>query len=146
ELLPVTIQGWKRPAFLHRDAKLPRRVNTRALVSPFDSLVWDRARALALFGFDYRIEIYVPGSQRRFGYYVLPFLLGDELVGRVDLKADRAGGALLVQSAWVEPDRDDNEVAGALLDELRLMTSWLGLDRLVVTGAGDLGPTLARLA
>jgi uncharacterized protein YcaQ len=99
-----------------------------------------------MFGFHYRIEIYTPAPKRQYGYYVLPFLLGDSLVGRVDLKADRANRALLVQSAWTEPGVDELEVAGALLDELRLMASWLELDRVEVDGRGDLGPRLQQLA
>ena len=101
---------------------------------------------MRIFGFHYRIEIYTPPPKRQYGYYVLPFLLGDELVGRVDLKADRANGALLVQSAWAEPGVDEREVAAALLDELRLMAAWLELDRTEVSGAGNLGPILRRLA
>ena len=109
-------------------------------------MVWTRDRALRLFGFHYRIEIYTPAAKRVHGYYVLPFLLGDRLVGRVDLKADRGAGVLRVQSAWIEPGEDPGEVAPALRDELRLVAGWLGLDDVEVTGAGDLGPTLRRLA
>jgi len=145
-LLPVTVREWDRPAYLHPEARLRRRVDARALLSPFDPVVWNRDRALRLFGFHYRIEIYTPAPKRRYGYYVLPLLLGDELVGRVDLKADRPGRALLVQSAWAEPGVDHHHVAGELLEELRLMASWLQLDRIEITGRGDLGPGLRRLA
>ena len=141
-LLAADVREWDRPAYLHPDARRPRRIDARALLSPFDPVVWHRDRALRMFGFHYRIEIYTPPDKRRFGYYVLPFLLGDELVGRVDLKADRADGALLVQSAWAEPGVNELEVADELMDELRLMASWLGLDRIEVTGRGDLGPLL----
>ncbi len=145
-LLAVDVREWDRPAYLHPDARPRRRIHARALLSPFDPVVWNRDRALRMFGFHYRIEIYTPPPKRRFGYYVLPFLLGDELVGRVDLKADRANGTLLVQSAWAEPGVDEREVAGQMLEELRLMASWLELDRVEVTGRGDLGPLLTRLA
>jgi uncharacterized protein YcaQ len=144
-LLPVTVEGWKKPAYLHPEARLRRRISARALLSPFDPIVWRRERALRMFGFHYRIEIYTPAPKRQYGYYVLPFLLGDQLVGRVDLKADRANGALLVQHAWTEPGVNEREVASELMEELRLMASWLELDRIVVTGRGDLGPILQRL-
>jgi uncharacterized protein YcaQ len=143
ELLPVTVQGWTAPAYLWPAARRPRRIEARALLSPFDPLIWFRDRALRLFGFHYRIEIYTPAPQRVHGYYVLPFLLGENLVGRVDLKADRQAGVLRVQSAWAEPDTDHDEVATELAGQLADLAGWLELDGVEVTGRGDLGPVLA---
>ncbi len=143
-LLVVAVDGWDRPAYMPASARMPRRVEARAVLSPFDPIVWRRERALRMFGFHYRIEIYVPPPKRQYGYYVLPFLLGDSLVGRVDLKADRANGALLVQSAWAEPDVDQREVAAELVAELRLIASWLEFDHIEVTGRGDLGAAAKR--
>jgi uncharacterized protein YcaQ len=141
-LLPAAVDGWHEPAFLDRDAVRPRRALGATLVSPFDSLIWERARALRLFGFHYRIEIYTPAAQRRHGYYVLPFLHGDRLVARVDLKAHRAAGTLAVPGAFAEPDTDHKAVAAALAAELGALSVWLGLERVAVGARGDIAAAL----
>lgn len=142
ELLEVEVEGWKAPAYLHPEARVPAGVDERRLLNPFDPYMWNRDRVERLHGFQYRIEIYVPKPKRTHGYYVLPFLLGDDLQARVDLKADRATGRLLVLAAYLEPDRDERAVASALLGELRELARWLDLEVAVGSPAGDLGPAL----
>ena len=148
ELQAVDVEGWSEPAYLHPEATLPRSVDACALVSPFDQAMWERSRVERLHDFRYTIEIYVPAPKRRYGYYVLPFLLGDTYVARVDLKADRRGRQLLVRSAHAEEDldrrgTDPGVVAERLAGELRAMAGWLGLDDVTVEARGDLAPILA---
>ena len=143
-LVPVAVQGWKEPAYLDPGARRPRSFKPTALLSPFDPVVWHRGRASRLFGFDYRIEIYVPAAKRRYGYYVLPFLLGNELVARVDLKTDRDAGVLRVRGAFAEDGVRPGEVAGPLADELENLAQLVGAGAVAVDAdaPGDLTPEL----
>lgn len=149
ELIPVRVPGWERggtpiPAWLHRDARRPRRVETAALLSPFDPVVWYRERALRMFGFHYRIEIYTPAPKRVYGYYSLPILMDDALVGRIDLKSDRRAGVLRVQSAWSEPGAPE-ETVSRLVPLLAEAAAWQGLGMVEVAeeARGGLAPVLA---
>jgi uncharacterized protein len=144
ELEQVAVEGWQQPAYVRPGLIVPRRVAARALLTPFDPVVWERSRAARLYGFDYRIEIYTPPAKRVYGYYVLPFLLGDTLVGRVDLKADRSRGVptLHVKGAYAEPGRAVDEIADPLGAELSDLARWLGLEAIDVDERGDLAGAL----
>ncbi|QNO36851.1 YcaQ family DNA glycosylase [Protaetiibacter sp. SSC-01] len=141
----VEVPGWKKAAFLHRDARIPRRIEATALLSPFDPVVWERERALRMFGFHYRIEIYTPAPKRVYGYYTLPVLVDEALVGRIDLKNDRKRGVLRVQSAWREEGVTD-AVAERIVPALRELAAWQGLGELEVVDRGDLARAVAAEA
>jgi uncharacterized protein len=144
ELRQVRVEGWREPAYLHPDAKLPARINAASLLSPFDPVVWCRPRAARLFDFEYRLEIFLPREKRRWGYYVLPFLLGDRLVARVDLKADRPTRRLQVLAAHLEPHSDAQQVSGPLATELRTLATWLNLDEVTVKRHNSFAKVLAN--
>ncbi|MEM9122779.1 MAG: crosslink repair DNA glycosylase YcaQ family protein, partial [Pseudomonadota bacterium] len=140
----VTVEGWKKPAYWHTEARCPKTVSARTLLAPFDPLIWHRGRVEALFGTRVRLEIYMPQHKRTHGYYVLPFLLGDRIVGRVDLKADRAAKTLLVLSAHSEPDIQGEDFTDDLVAELHLMARWMGLARVTAHRQGDAAEALLR--
>jgi len=140
----VAVRGWREPAYLHRDARQPRRVSGSALLCPFDPLIWERSRTERLFGVRYRIEIYTPAAKRVHGYYVFLLLVGETISGRFDLKADRGAGRLLVQAAWNESGVDPSTTVDAAVGQLRSMAAWLGLGEVVAADRGDLAAPLRR--
>ena len=140
----VRVEAWKQSAFVTPGVRIPRSVDARALVSPFDPILWERTWTSAVFGFEYQIEIYVPAPKRIYGYYVLPFVLGDRFAARVDLKADRKTSTLVVHAAYLEPRLDAGDTAAALADELRSMARWLSLESLAVGRKGNLARGLKR--
>jgi hypothetical protein len=142
KLVATVVAGWSKSAYRHPDAKLPRAINSVALLSPFDPLVWNRKRIDGLFDFDYRIEIYTPAKKRKYGYYVLPLLIGDRLVGRFDLKTDRDGHTLRVLAAHVEADADAARVASAAALELGELTGLVGVEKISVGRRGNLAKAL----
>jgi len=144
ELQEVEVEGLDQPAYLHPEARLPRKIESSALLSPFDPVVWHRSRGEWLYDFDYRLEIFVPKAQRRYGYYVVPYLLGDRIAARLDLKSDRQGSRLLVQSAHLEEHADASKVVGPLAAELATMAEWLGLEAVQVEPNGALASELRR--
>ncbi|MGN6502240.1 MAG: winged helix-turn-helix domain-containing protein [Pseudolysinimonas sp.] len=141
QVRPVTVPGWGKPAYLHTDARIPRRIETAALLSPFDPVVWERDRALRMFGFHYRIEIYTPAHKRVYGYYTLPLLIDDQLVGRIDLKNDRQNKVLRVQSAWRETGHTVD--VSRVVPVLQEIAGWQGCDAIEVVDRGDLARELA---
>jgi len=143
-LVRVRVEGWKQPGFAVAGLTIPRSTHARAIVSPFDPVLWERKWTRAVFDFDYQIEIYVPGPKRIYGYYVLPFLWGDRFAARVDLKADRRTATMIVQAAYVERGFDGREVAVPLAEELRSMARWLSLDSFAVQPKGNLATPLKR--
>ncbi len=145
ELIPTAVEGWDAVAYLCREARRPRRMEAQALLAPFDPLIWQRERVEAVFGARIRLELYTPREKRTHGYYVLPFLLGDRIVARVDLKADRAVSTLRVQAAHAETGVSKAAIVEPLATELRLMAAWLGLERIKVERAGDLARVLAGM-
>ena len=144
-LMPVSVEGWKQQAYLHRDAKLARKAGGTALLSPFDPVVWERSRAERLFDFHYRIEIYTPAEKRKFGYYVLPFLHRDRIAGRVCLKADRQAGVLRANASHHEAHAEAGETAAALAEELQRLAGWLSLSGVEVGAQGNLARALRRV-
>lgn len=140
----ISVEGWTQPAYIVPGARIPRSVEARAIVSPFDPVLWERKWTKTVFGFEYQIEIYVPAPKRIHGYYVLPFLMGDRFAARVDLKADRKASTLIVHAAYLENGRDAKTVAPALADELRSVASWLSLERFSVGPKGNLSQALKR--
>jgi uncharacterized protein len=140
----VRVHGWKATAFIVAGARIPKSIDTRAIVSPFDPVLWERKWTKAVFDFDYQIEIYVPGPKRIYGYYVLPFLFGDRFAARVDLKAERKTSTLIVHAAYVEPGLNAGRVAAALAEELRSMAAWLALESFSLGSKGNLATALKR--
>jgi uncharacterized protein YcaQ len=140
-----TVDGWPTSAYRHPEVVVPRQLEARTLLSPFDPVVWFRPRAERLFGFRYRVEIYVPAAKRKFGYYVLPFLLNDRLVARVDLKSDRTNGRLLARGVFIEADQDLELVAKELSSELDLLANFLDLGEVVVGRRGNLASAIRQV-
>lgn len=144
DLVPVKVDGWAKPAYVHKNTELPRKAGGTALLSPFDPLCWERARTERLFNFHYRIEIYTPQPKRKFGYYVLPFLNGEDICGRVCLKADRETGTLRANAIHHEEMVDPVDTAKAMAGELAKMANWLGLPNIEVKKSGNLASALAK--